>query len=128
MAVERGGVKITELGQDPVAMEIWNAGRSSMAAIAAHLPARQCFDGFQRRGIVCGIVNRPEDLLRDPHAVARGFPVPVHHDDIGRTITYPGAPMLFGASPWRIASRAPHIDEHRSEVLARIGEVTGNDV
>jgi crotonobetainyl-CoA:carnitine CoA-transferase CaiB-like acyl-CoA transferase len=122
MAVARGGVKITELGQDPVAMEIWNAGRAAMAFIATHLPARACFDGFQERGIVCGIVNPPEDLLTDVHSVARGFPVAVRHEDIERTITYPGAPLIFGASPWRISSRAPHVDEHRGEILGLIGE------
>jgi benzylsuccinate CoA-transferase BbsE subunit len=120
MAVERGGVKITELGQDPVAMEIWNAGRGAMAEIATHLPAQECFDGFQRRGIVCGIVNTPEDLLTDEHSIARGFPVAVNHDDIGRTFTYPGAPVKFGRSPWRISSRAPRVDEHRAEVMERV--------
>ena len=122
MAVERGGVKITEIGQDPVAMEIWNAGREAMAMIATHLTAQECFEGFQRRGIVCGIVNAPEDLLTDEHSIARGFPVAVPHDDIGRTFTYPGAPAKFGRSPWRISSRAPHVDEHRTEVMGRVGE------
>ncbi len=120
MAVERGGVRITDLGQDPVAMEIWNAGRAAMAMIAAHLTAQESFEGFQRRGIVCGVVNAPEDLLTDEHSIARGFPVAVHHDDIGRAFTYPGAPVKFGRSPWRISSRAPHVDEHRNELMGRV--------
>jgi crotonobetainyl-CoA:carnitine CoA-transferase CaiB-like acyl-CoA transferase len=114
MAVERGGVSIVELGQDPIVDQIWSAGRAAMAFIAAHVDARTCFDGFQQRGIVCGIVNAPEEVIADPHFVARGFPTPVDHDDLGRTVTYPGAPMLFSRSPWRISSRAPHIGEHQS--------------
>ena len=102
MAVERGGVSMVELGQDPIVDEIWNAGRAAMAFIAAHLDARACFDGFQQRGIVCGIVNAPEEVMRDPHFVARGFPVSVNHDDLGRTVTYPGAPIRFSRSPWRM--------------------------
>jgi crotonobetainyl-CoA:carnitine CoA-transferase CaiB-like acyl-CoA transferase len=121
MAVDRGGVSIVELGEDPIAQEIWNAGRAAMAFIAAHVDARACFDGFQQRGIVCGIVNAPEEVMRDPHFVARGFPVLVNHDDLGRTVTYPGAPIRFSRSPWRIKCRAPHVGEHQSEVLDPLG-------
>ena len=129
MAVERGGVSIVELGQDPIADEIWSAGRAAMAFIAAHVDARTCFDGFQQRGIVCGIVNAPEEVIGDPHFVARGFPMPVDHDDLGRTVTYPGAPMRFSRSPWRIRSRAPHVGEHQGEVLGPLGPPgqTGED-
>jgi crotonobetainyl-CoA:carnitine CoA-transferase CaiB-like acyl-CoA transferase len=59
--------------------------------------------------------------MNDPHFVARGFPTPVEHDDLGRTITYPGAPMLFSRSPWRIRSRAPHIGEHQSGLPGLLG-------
>jgi crotonobetainyl-CoA:carnitine CoA-transferase CaiB-like acyl-CoA transferase len=117
MAVERGGVSIVELGQDPIVDQIWSAGRAGMAFIAAHLDARACFEGFQQRGIVCGIVNAPEDVIGDPHFVARGFPTAVDHDDLGRVITYPGAPMIFSRSPWRISSRAPHIGEHQEAIV-----------
>jgi crotonobetainyl-CoA:carnitine CoA-transferase CaiB-like acyl-CoA transferase len=117
LAVDRGGVRITELGTDPVAMECWNAGRAAMATIAQTLNAYECFEGFQQRGIVCGIVYHPEDTVVDEHFVARGFPTAVHHDDLDRTFTYPGAPLVFGRSPWRIARRAPHVDEHREEIL-----------
>jgi crotonobetainyl-CoA:carnitine CoA-transferase CaiB-like acyl-CoA transferase len=117
MAVERGGVSIVELGQDPIVDQIWSAGRAAMAFIAAHVDARTCFEGFQQRGIVCAIVNAPEEVIGDPHFVARGFPTPVVHDDLDRTVIYPGAPLLFSRSPWRIRSRAPHVGEHQGEVL-----------
>jgi crotonobetainyl-CoA:carnitine CoA-transferase CaiB-like acyl-CoA transferase len=117
MAVERGGISIVELGQDPIVDEIWNAGRAAMAFIATHVDARACFDGFQQRGIVCGIVNTAEEVISDPHFVARGFPVAVEHDDLGRTVTYPGAPIRFSRSPWRIRCRAPHVGEHQGAVL-----------
>jgi crotonobetainyl-CoA:carnitine CoA-transferase CaiB-like acyl-CoA transferase len=120
LAVDRGGVKMTELGTDPVAMECWNAGRAAMSTIASSLGAYECFEGFQQRGIVCGIVYDPEDTVSDKHFVARGFPTPVYHDDLDRTYTYPGAPLSFSRSPWRIASRAPHVDEDRAEVLGWI--------
>jgi hypothetical protein len=126
MAVERGGVSIVELG-DPIVDQLWSAGRAAMAFIAAHVDARTCFDGFQQRGIVCGIVNAPEEVISDPHFVARGFPVSVDHDDLGRTVTYPGAPMLFSRSPWRIRSRAPHVGEHQGEVLGPLDSSAQSD-
>jgi len=126
MAVERGGVSIVELG-DLIVDQIWSAGRAAMAFIAAHVDARACFEGFQERGIVCGIVNAPEVVMDDPHFVARGFPVSVDHDDLGRAVTYPGAPMLFSRSPWRIRSRAPHVGEHQGEVLGPLASSARTD-
>jgi crotonobetainyl-CoA:carnitine CoA-transferase CaiB-like acyl-CoA transferase len=120
MGVDRGGVKIVELGQDPIADQIWNAGRDAMVVIASHLAAYECFEGFQKRGIVCGILYPPEEVLHDEHFRARGFPVPVVHDDTNRTFVYPGAPVVFNRSPWRIASRAPEVDEHRLEILGSL--------
>jgi crotonobetainyl-CoA:carnitine CoA-transferase CaiB-like acyl-CoA transferase len=120
IGVERGGVKIVELGRDPVADQVWNASRGAMEVIAAHLDAYECFEGFQRRGIVCGLLNAPEELLVDPQFAARGFPTPVTHPDLDRTFLYPGAPIVFNGSPWRISSRAPRVDEHRREVLGLI--------
>jgi benzylsuccinate CoA-transferase BbsE subunit len=51
------------------------------------------------------------------HFVARGFPVEVDHDDLARTVTYPGAPFRATRSPWRIARRAPLVGEHQAEIL-----------
>jgi crotonobetainyl-CoA:carnitine CoA-transferase CaiB-like acyl-CoA transferase len=122
IGVERGGVKIVELGRDPLADQVWNSARGAMEVIASHADANDCFEGFQRRGIVCGIINAPEELLADQQFLARGFPTPVAHPDLDRTFLYPGAPIVFNGSPWRISSRAPQVDEHRTDVLGLIGE------
>lgn len=113
-------MQIVELGVDPVALEIWNAGRAAMAFIATRLPAYEVFEGFQRRGIVCGIVYSPEEAFEDVHTRQRVFAVTVEHPELGRCIEYPGAPVRFGRSPWRIQRRAPPVDEHRQEVLVEV--------
>jgi crotonobetainyl-CoA:carnitine CoA-transferase CaiB-like acyl-CoA transferase len=71
----------------------------------------------QRRGLAVGVLNAPEDVMEDPHFIARGFPTGVHHDDLARDVLYPGAPFLSDASRWRIRSRAPRLGEHDTEVL-----------
>jgi crotonobetainyl-CoA:carnitine CoA-transferase CaiB-like acyl-CoA transferase len=65
-------------------------------------------------------VLAPEDIMEDAHFHARGFPVPVDHEDLGRTFTYPGASVLLNGSPMTIRRRAPHVGEHTDEVLASL--------
>ena len=69
-------------------------------------------------------MRAPEDWLDDEHARARGFFVEVEHPELGRTITYPGAPYQFSETPWRIGRRAPLLGEHTEEVLANLGNST----
>jgi crotonobetainyl-CoA:carnitine CoA-transferase CaiB-like acyl-CoA transferase len=72
--------------------------------------------GAQQRGLACGAIYAPEEVITNEHFVARGFPVTVRHDDLGRDVTYPGAPFPMPASPIRV-TRAPRVGEHTEEVL-----------
>jgi crotonobetainyl-CoA:carnitine CoA-transferase CaiB-like acyl-CoA transferase len=67
------------------------------------------------------VVYAPEEVLDDPHFRARGFPVEVEHPELGRTVTYPGAPYRFLGTPWRISRRAPLLGEHNAEIYAELG-------
>ncbi len=58
--------------------------------------------------------------MSDPHFVERGFPVEVHHDEIGRSVLYPGAPIRFTASPMAIRNPAPRLGQHTDEVKAEL--------
>ena len=62
----------------------------------------------------------PEEVIEDPHMVARGFPVQVKHEDLGREITYPGAFARFTKSPVTIERRAPHLGEHNADVFGAL--------
>jgi len=75
----------------------------------------------QGLGLTWGAVRAPEDWLDDPHAVARGSIVDVDHREIGRTVSYAGAPFIAPASPWRIRRRAPLLGEDNVEVYAALG-------
>jgi crotonobetainyl-CoA:carnitine CoA-transferase CaiB-like acyl-CoA transferase len=105
------------IGVDPEATEIFAAGREAMALIAANVSAYEFFVRCQRRGVPAGVIYSPEEAFEDEHFRARGFQVPVEHDDLGRTVRYPGAPYKLPASPWAISRRAPKLGEHNAEVF-----------
>lgn len=116
MGVDRGGVHITELRTDVEATAIFNAGREGLRFLADRLPAYEFFVGAQRCGLAAGIVYSPEEVLADPHFVARGFPVPIHHEEIGRDAVHLGLPFVCQAAPGAV-TRAPRLGEHDDEVL-----------
>jgi crotonobetainyl-CoA:carnitine CoA-transferase CaiB-like acyl-CoA transferase len=67
----------------------------------------------------------PEDVIENEHFVARGFPVAVHHEDLGRTFTYPGPAFRAPSSPWRVRGRAPHVGEHTEMIMGALIEEVG---
>jgi crotonobetainyl-CoA:carnitine CoA-transferase CaiB-like acyl-CoA transferase len=117
LGVERGGVLLNEVATDVEAAAIYRAGADGLRLVASHLPAKQFFLEAQRRGIAAGVVYAPEDLIEDEHFAARGFPVPVRHEDLGRAFLYPGPPFQASGTPWRVQGRAPHAGEHQDQVI-----------
>jgi crotonobetainyl-CoA:carnitine CoA-transferase CaiB-like acyl-CoA transferase len=117
IGIERGGVQLSEVGQDDLATEISGSGRDALLLIASKVTAQEFFIGAQERGLPCSVINAPEEAFEDAHFRARGFAVEVDHPDLGRSFTYPGAPYKLPASPWRISRRAPRLGEHTDAVL-----------
>lgn len=111
MGYERGGVAMNQIYDDPELTAIFNAAREGIKFMAAKLPAYEFFVGAQRHGLAATIVYSPEEVLTDPHFVARGFPVEVHHEDLDRSYTYLGLPFVCNGSPSTLR-RAPRIGEH----------------
>jgi crotonobetainyl-CoA:carnitine CoA-transferase CaiB-like acyl-CoA transferase len=116
MGVERGGIQLPDIAADPETAAIYQAGADGLRAVAAHLPGKEFFLQAQRRGIPAAVLLAPEDIVEDPHFVARGFTVGIPHEDLGRSFRYPGAAFQSSASPWRVRGRAPHVDEHAEQV------------
>ncbi len=121
LAMERDFVDHGKIGVDEEVTAICAAARDALVLIASHLPAYEFFRSGQDRGFTVGIIYSPEEVMDDPHFRARGFPVHVEHPELGRTITYPGAPYRFNASPWTISRRAPRLGEHDDEILGPLG-------
>lgn len=115
-----GPFDLSKIGTDDTITAIFGAGREALKLLASRLPAQEFFLLGQRAGLAVGVVNSPEEAFEDAHFKARGFHVPVHHDDLGRTLVYPGAPYHLPASPWAISRRAPRLGEHDAEVFAEL--------
>ncbi len=107
--------------EDPLAGELFGAAREALELIASRLSAHEAFLGFQDRGIAVGVIWSPDELMSDPHFVARGFPTEVEHEQIDRSVLYAGAPIRFTESPMGIRSRAPMLDEHSEQIRAELG-------
>ena len=79
---------------------------------------QELYDEGQRRRIIVFPVNAPADFFRSPQLAARDYFVQVEHPELGASITYPGAPHIMHASPWRIHRRAPLLGEHNQDIYA----------
>jgi crotonobetainyl-CoA:carnitine CoA-transferase CaiB-like acyl-CoA transferase len=119
--IDRGGVSFRDLGSDPEMDAIYGAGREALTFIAAHITAYEFFIGAQERDLQVGVIYAPEEAMADPHYAARGFPTPVHHPELDRDVTYPGAPFHDSDHGWAIRRRPPLVGEHTAEVLAEVG-------
>ena len=116
-----GPFELSKIGEDDAITAIFGAGREALQLIASRVSAQDFFTGCQQAGLSVGAVNSPEEAFEDEHFKARGFQAPFHHDDIDRTITYPGAPYAFEKSRWAISRRAPKLGEHDEEIFAELG-------
>ncbi|HZR79996.1 MAG TPA: CoA transferase [Candidatus Binatia bacterium] len=121
MGMQRPRIELWRIGQDEEATAIFAAGRDAIMLIASRLPAAEFFRQAQERGIPVGVIYSPEEVIDDPHFRARGFPTEVDHPDLGRAVTYPGAPYRFLRTPWRISRRAPRLGEHNAEIYGELG-------
>ena len=76
----------------------------------------ELMEGAQLRRIPYAMVRPPEALVDDPQLNDRGFFSAIEHPELGRTVQYPGGPIHFTVTPWRIARRPPLLGEHNTEV------------
>ncbi|MFE9502605.1 CaiB/BaiF CoA transferase family protein [Streptomyces anthocyanicus] len=120
------------LGEDTfLAMEDeehgWTHRDEIFARTAARLltrPSRHWLDAFAAAGIWAGPVCGYADLVQDPQIRHNGTFVTYEHPTEG-SVTVPGFPYKFSATPPRIDRGAPLVGEHTREVLSEAGLTEG---
>ena len=101
----------------------WTQRDELFATTAAHLeeePTQHWLDAFAAAGIWAGPVYGYADLLADPQIAHNGTFVTYDHPTEG-TVTTPGFPYRFSATPPRVDRGAPLTGQHTREVLTEIG-------
>ncbi len=121
MAAERDHIDLSLIGQDDEVNAMFSAARDAMGLVAERRPAAEFFLGSQRAGIPSGVIYSPEEAYEDEHFVARGFQQELAHEELGKSVRYPGAPYRFEKTPWALHRRAPRLGEHNDEVLEALG-------
>jgi crotonobetainyl-CoA:carnitine CoA-transferase CaiB-like acyl-CoA transferase len=97
--------------------EVWRA----LKRLAEKHPGETLYRLGQQAGLPWGVIRAPEEAADDAHLQARGHFVELEHPELGRRITYPGAPFLAPRSPWRMTRRPPLLGEHTAEVASDWG-------
>ena len=93
------------------------------APIAAFIAARNCDDVlaiFAVAGITAAPVYDIDQLVADPHVVAREILVDLPDADLGQVMMHNVVPRL-SATPGAIRLPAPRLGQHTREVLALLG-------
>jgi crotonobetainyl-CoA:carnitine CoA-transferase CaiB-like acyl-CoA transferase len=97
------------------------------APIAAFIAARNCDDVlaiFADAGITAAPVYDIDQLVADPHVVAREILVELPDADLGQVMMHNVVPRL-SATPGAIRRPAPRLGQHTREVLAFLGRDAG---
>ncbi|MHB8594295.1 MAG: CaiB/BaiF CoA transferase family protein [Acidimicrobiales bacterium] len=93
----------------------------AMKRLAQKHDAEALYRLGQSAGLPWGVIRSPDEVIDDPHLHARGHFVELEHPELGRRVTYPGAPFLAHGSPWVMRRRPPLLGEHTAEVAAEWG-------
>jgi len=92
--------------------EVWRA----LKRLAALHDGETLYQLGQGAGLPWGVIRSPEEVAEDRHLAARGHFVALEHPELGRSVTYPGAPFVAHGSPWVMDRRPPLLGEHTDEV------------
>ena len=89
-------------------------------ALAANMTMAEATERFEAERVPFAMILSPEQLTRDPQALAMGLFVETDHPVVGRT-RLPRHPARFGATPATLTGNSPSLGEHTDEILSELG-------
>jgi crotonobetainyl-CoA:carnitine CoA-transferase CaiB-like acyl-CoA transferase len=110
-------------------MEERNKNRDVTAALvdlcyahAANLSMAEATARLEAERVPFAMVLSPDELTRDPHALAVGLFAERQHHVVGRT-RFPRHPIQFRGTPADTTDASPALGEHTDEILTELGLV-----
>ncbi|MBV1906507.1 MAG: CoA transferase [Pseudomonadales bacterium] len=76
---------------------------------------------LEENDVPCGVVNRRENIHKDPQIVEQGSLIEVEHPHAERIMRSPRPAARFGGDDFTIKRHSPALGEHTDEVLREIG-------
>jgi len=89
-------------------------------AKAANVSMEEATARFEAQRVPFSMILSPDELTRDPHAVAIGMFVEADHPVVGPT-RMPRHPAQFGETPATLTDGSPTLGEHTDEILTELG-------
>jgi len=91
-----------------------------LRAHLASFSAADLAEQFEREGLPCALITRPEQLFDDPHLLATGGLAPITLLD-GRQSMVPLAPFTMGGVQPPIRLQPPQVGQHTEAILRSVG-------
>lgn len=116
------GIEVGPRGLDLAAMsqqdcDIWD--KIAGEFFLSHTK-RELFEMAREHDMYICSVNTVEEVLGDEHLEGRGFWYPLHHDNLGETVTYCGPFYRSTEQTPSTRLRAPLIGEHNHEIYTGV--------
>ena len=96
--------------------EEWNQIEHSLVPFFLSHSKAELYQEGVKRDVDIYPVNNIKEILEDRQLEAREFWSQVEHDDLGRSLTYPGGFAKFSNAVLRKPMRAPRPGEHNGQV------------
>ena len=87
-----------------------------VAAFLARFTKKELYEEGSRRRQLLYPVQNVRDCLEDRQLRERDYFVEVEVPALNRSLTYPGAPLRFSATPWHIRGPAPTLGQHNAAI------------
>jgi len=112
--------RIATVGERIKNREVLSPVMDMVYAMAANLTMDEATVRFERERVPFSMILTPDQLTRDPHAVAIGMFEEADHHVVGRT-RMPRHPAQFDTTPATLTGGSPSLGQHTDEILTELG-------
>ncbi|MFO7590472.1 MAG: CoA transferase [Acidimicrobiia bacterium] len=112
--------RVATIGERIKHRDLMDSIMDMVYAHAANMTMAEATERFTAERVPFAMILSPDELTRDPHAVAIGLFEDADHHVVGAT-RMPRHPTRFHATPAQLTGDSPTIGQHTDEVLAELG-------